>query len=182
MTLERKKCKCCSIYAEWLRSKVLFRFDVRSGLKVAWVWLSIWCLAVSLVLLLELAKRSCCSCSGVDFESSNRLEVSFQLLPEYKEEGFGYLKTNLSYLGGEEGYMLPSYTQSGLSLSEVCCSDSSLDSIFVLGSVFHDIVNRNDAVDSMGSTDGSGSVSERALSAAGATVISIANPFDVAKV
>ncbi|GAB2237714.1 hypothetical protein Droror1_Dr00015616 [Drosera rotundifolia] len=39
---------------------------------------------------------------------------------------------------------------------------------FALDSVFHVIVNRNDAIDSMGSVDGSGSVSERALSPVGA--------------
>ncbi|GAB2240885.1 hypothetical protein Droror1_Dr00021403 [Drosera rotundifolia] len=39
---------------------------------------------------------------------------------------------------------------------------------FALDSVFHVIVNRNDAIDSMGSVDRSGSVSERALSPVGA--------------
>ncbi|GAB2217223.1 hypothetical protein Drorol1_Dr00000395 [Drosera rotundifolia] len=52
---------------------------------------------------------------------------------------------------------------------------------FALDSVFHAIVNRNNAVDSMGLVDGSWSVSERALSAVGAAVISVVNPLDVAK-
>ncbi|GAB2216919.1 hypothetical protein Droror1_Dr00000069 [Drosera rotundifolia] len=41
---------------------------------------------------------------------------------------------------------------------------------------------RNDAIDSMGLVDGSGLVSERALSPVGAAVISVVNPLDVAKV
>ncbi|GAB2230847.1 hypothetical protein Droror1_Dr00015142 [Drosera rotundifolia] len=47
---------------------------------------------------------------------------------------------------------------------------------------YHPIVNRNDAVDLMGSVDGSGLVSECALSAAGADAISVVNPLDVAKI
>ncbi|GAB2213589.1 hypothetical protein Droror1_Dr00017899 [Drosera rotundifolia] len=53
---------------------------------------------------------------------------------------------------------------------------------FALDSVFHVIVNRKDTIDSMGSVDRSGSVSERALSPVGVAVISVVNPLDVAKV